>query len=198
MIDFHILHRYQQKSPYIEQAISALNGYNLHIVEDQQNFMESRVKAFHMGNMPYVSYCDDDDIVTNVPLVIETLNNYKPAALYTNSEIVVNKRVGNFFPDGYQHSRESILNRLTRTHQLQVIRRDLAQDAANQVLSKLPQRLKWCFDYALQLQVTYWTDWIYIPEPCYKWRIWNSSIQTHYDCSQTMMIETFHMVKSWQ
>jgi len=198
MIDFHILHRHNQQSPHINEAIASLTGYKTFIVADQPSFMEARVKAFHLGNSPYVSYCDDDDAVMNIPYVLEQLIGTKADALYTNSEIFVNKQIGTFFPTDYVHDRTKILSRDTRTHQLQVIRRDLAQDAANIVVSKLPHRLQWCFDYALQLQVTYWTDWIYLSEPCYKWRLWNSKIQTHYECTHAMMIETFHMVKSWQ
>jgi glycosyltransferase involved in cell wall biosynthesis len=182
MIDFHVIHR-SKKSPYFDEAISSLGDNSVYLLEDTTDQGYTRMQAYSMGTNPYVSFCDDDDVIQNIEKVTDYLRQNDVNALYTNSDIV--NAEGNlynrFYKDDHCYSYEELIRGRMQIHQLVVIKREIAERAAIAAYQNMKDLgISKAYDYAFFFEVARLTNWTYLPEVCYKWRKWNSTVQLHY------------------
>lgn len=183
MIDFHVLHR-PEKSPFFGDAVSSLHDASVLTQECVSTFAKSRMEMYKCGHNPYVSFCDDDDSVQNIKSVVDYVKEHGNVnALYTNSNIIDETgRVlrQNYKPD-HQWNKIDLLAGKFQIHQLVVIKRDLAVEAAERTYAYLLENENdSMFDFVFFLEIATLTDWVYFPHTCYNWRLWNSNLQLHY------------------
>lgn len=179
MIDFHIITRNKATAPHLDEALFSLRSESVHIIDHCTNIQDGRLEGYLEGNNDYVSFCDDDDFVIDIPVVKEYLCNHEPLSLYTNSTILFGSSKPDFYNSNYQHQDDDVLSGKSTVHQLMVVRRDVALAAVSIVTKKLPPSMNTAFDFAWQLQVAKMVGWQYLPSVHYAWRHWNSSVQTH-------------------
>lgn len=188
LIDLHIA-EYANNAAYLPAALSAANSFpadiNVYTVTGATTLLQARIEGFAQGAAPYVSWCDDDDTVTNLSAVTAYLNAHSPNALFTNSNIVNSAGVvqGQLFAPGFVYSKKQHVLGLTRPHQLVVVKRLLAQQALKGVKEcanalGTTNVAAWPAELAFGLEVALITNWNYLDAVCYNWRT-HSNTQIH-------------------
>jgi hypothetical protein len=193
LIDLHVAFS-ANNAAYQAACLTAANSFpadiNVYTVTGATSLLHARQEGFAQGSAPYVSWCDDDDTVTNLSAVTAYLNAHHPAALFTNSNIINASGVvqNQLFVPGYVYSKKQHVLGLTRPHQLVVIRRQLAQAALKGVLECATELgttavAAWPAELALGLEIALVANWTYLDAVCYNWRV-HSSAQIHIPSTQ--------------
>jgi hypothetical protein len=193
MIDFNILHR-KVKSPYFNQAVDSLSGESIFLVEDvYKSQTVARMRAYTLGTGEYVSFCDDDDVVSNLPIVKDYLEKTKAPAIYTNSNVI--DKDGNvirlFNNENYKWNYTDMCNSKIQVHQLTVIRRDVVEEVIYKTHQKMIDlNAPNLFDYSFFFEVAKVCGFTYLHEVCYNWRIWDSMQQLHSTLARNTYVMT--------
>lgn len=192
MIDFQIVHRSTGTSPYFGDAMFQLAGESVYVSSDKDGFAKTRTHMYSAGRNPYVSFCDDDDLVTNLDVVKTYISETGAPAIYTNS-VIINQhglQSHNFYNPTHKWNKTEFFNGKFQIHQLTVVRRDIAIKASEAAYKKLlGANEDNIYDAIFFMEVAALTDWIYLPEVCYHWRLWNSKIQLHYTKPTKLIID---------
>jgi hypothetical protein len=182
MIDFHVITRDQKKAPFLHEALFSLQDQSHYLIDNCPSIHEGRLQGYQMGSNPYVSFCDDDDYVHDIVSISEYITQNRNLATYTNSKIIFGKNTYNFFTSNTKHDNSMILKGLTSVHQLVVVERNIAIEAACMAIRILPSPLLIGFDYAWQLIVAKKVGWDYKNDIHYSWRKWDITNQAHNKC----------------
>jgi hypothetical protein len=175
-----MLHR-EEKSPFFDEAYSSVPFSPFLVLAN--NFAKGRVEGFSLGTSEYVSYCDDDDLVLLNKEQLVDLVDTKAPAMYTNSYIKY-ESTGKMVPFGTNKvwDWESQRSGKLYVHQLVIVRRDIAQEAAEfamKIISAHGIDYQVAFDMIFNLRVGKTCGWVYHDVMGYVWRKWNPEIQIH-------------------
>lgn len=167
-----MLHR-GTRSPYFMEARNSLPA-NAFVIETD-DFVKGRIQGYSSGEAPYVSFCDDDDFLNIAPETIAGLLSGEPA-IYSNSTVLyqdLNRT--RMLQSPHTWSWQGQLSGGVTVHQLTVVRRDIALEAA-MFAEKFLKRNNlnvFLFDLAFNMFVGSRYGWKFIDVNAYTWRHWS-------------------------
>jgi hypothetical protein len=189
LIDLHIAQT-PANATFFAAALASAQAFpadvNIYSVTGQPTVLAARIAGYSQGTAPYVSLLDDDDLVENLPAVTAFLTAKSPDALYTNSNIIdsAGNITGRYFSPGHVARKSTLFNGGKSPHQLMVMKRSLVDSCLTGVI-KCAEALgttndaAWPADYALKLEIALVTDWTYLNEVCYSYRVHTPQTSTN-------------------
>jgi hypothetical protein len=178
LLSIHVL----QTRDDISNCLNSLksSGCSISVIDNKgKNILTGRESGFKEGDLPFVSFCDDDDESMLTTDLVDSLLGHNADALYTNS--IVSYSTGYTHPLSFKGVTEwnltSETRGITKPHQTIIYRRDFALNALKEA-KKIIQKQDWLpndCDFVMRLIVSYGVGWKYVPITTYKWNIHNSN-----------------------
>lgn len=174
-VDVHCLHIPSTDMNLWKECQSSLLGepINLHIVQGiVGNIEEGRVKGFRIGNSPYVSFVDPDDIVLPGAFAscIEALEKNKELCGAFTDELLINGNGDTTSKGIWSGKPWHPLKQLDQRylHHVTVMRRCYVEKYYDDLIL-----LRHLGEYILKALITEHGPWMHVNHVGYKWRVWN-------------------------
>lgn len=156
------------------EALNSIPGEVALIETD--DFIQGRVDGFKTGSCEYVSFCDDDDFINVDGVLLDSLLDSRPPAVYTNS-IVLHQEFNRSHLLQRDHTwnfAEQLSGQIT-VHQLTIVHRSIAIECSEkaQAVMKGFQFNPFLFDLVFNLFVGKNYGWYFQDVNAYTWRQWS-------------------------
>jgi len=173
MADIHVLTLPSRES-WLQDSLASLSQQpcKVHVCPGiLGNTGKARYEAFEIGQLPYVGYVDDDDLVEPgaVQACIDALEQHPEAVGAFTDEILINsagETISQGFSTGREWTPKRHLGSLKFVHHLWIGRRE-SVERHRHIMRDMPIGAHWALTCLMALD----GPWVHLPIVGYRWRI---------------------------
>jgi glycosyltransferase involved in cell wall biosynthesis len=186
-IDVHIIYQPSYSLDLFNECVASITeDVNVHVIYDVdgKSVIDNRIAGFSTGNSEWVSYIDYDDIIfeNSFAKLLDFANANGHDAVFGNS--IVERAGDKDIMFVKPKPKAMLMYGYTGVHQLYLVKRDIVEKSLQ--LAKNAVENPAIFDYALTCAIAMHTDWHFLNELTYRWRIRENSLHKAMSPVETM------------